>query len=177
MSSFKVVRDTGQPISEIATGRFTKRTYSLRELFTDISFLIMNMRDVRRIMREKLIASAFRERLMLSVTSVYGCRYCCWAHTREALRSGVDQNEITGLLTGSVDNCPQEEAVALLYAQHWADSNASPDPEATRRLEQAYGAEKAKAINIILRMIRVGNLWGNSWDRFLYRISFGRWGK
>ena len=65
MSSFKVIRDTGQPISEIATGRFTKRTYSLRELSTDISFLIMNMRDVRRIMREKLIASAFRERLML----------------------------------------------------------------------------------------------------------------
>lgn len=76
-----------------------------------------------------------------------------------------------------VDNCPQEEAVALLYAQHWADSNASPDTEATRRLEQAYGAEKAKAINIILRMIRVGNLWGNSWDCFLYRISFGRWGE
>jgi AhpD family alkylhydroperoxidase len=177
MSRFKVVRDTGQPGSQITNTNFNKRIYTIRELFTDISFLIMNMRDVRRIMREKLIASAFRERLMLSVTSVYGCRYCCWAHTREALRSGVDQKEITGLLTGSVDNCPQEEAIALLYAQHWADSNASPDPEATRRLEQAYGAEKANAINIILRMIRVGNLWGNSWDYFLYRISFGSWGK
>jgi AhpD family alkylhydroperoxidase len=128
-------------------------------------------------MRGKLISNAFRERLMLSVTSVYGCRYCCWAHTREALRSGIDQKEITVLLTGSVDNCPQEEALALLYAQHWADSNASPDPEATRRLEQAYGVEKAKMINIVLRMIRVGNLWGNSWDCFLYRISFGSWGK
>jgi AhpD family alkylhydroperoxidase len=172
-----MVRAAGQPVSDIATGKFTKRTYSLRELFADISFLIKNVRDVRRIRREKLISSAFRERLMLSVTSVYGCRYCCWAHTREALRSGVDQKEITGLLTGSVDNCPQEEAVALLYAQHWADSNASPDSEATIRLEQVYGAEKVKAINIILRMIRIGNLWGNSWDYFLYRISFGGWGK
>ncbi|MDR9459133.1 MAG: carboxymuconolactone decarboxylase family protein [Dehalococcoidia bacterium] len=172
-----MVRAVGQPISDIATCKFTKRTYSLRELYADISFLLKNVRDVRRIMRENLISSAFRERLMLSVTSVYGCRYCCWAHTREALRSGIDQKEITGLLTGSVDNCPQEEAVALLYAQHWADYNASPDPEATRRLEQAYGAEKAKMIHIVLRMIRVGNLWGNSWDCFLYRISFGRWGK
>ena len=172
-----MVRAAGQPVSGIATGKFTKRTYSLRELFADISFLIKNVRDVRRIRREKLISSAFRERLMLSVTSVYGYRYCCWAHTREALRSGVDQKEITGLLTGSVDNCPQEEAVALLYAQHWADSNASPDSEATIRLEQVYGAEKVKAINIILRMIRIGNLWGNSWDYFLYRISFGGWGK
>ena len=172
-----MVKAAGQPVPDVATRKFTKRTYSLRELFADISFLIKNVRDVRRISREKLISSAFRERLMLSVTSVYGCRYCCWAHTREALRSGIDQKEITGLLTGSVDNCPQEEALALLYAQHWADSNASPDPEATRRLEQAYGVEKAKMINIVLRMIRVGNLWGNSWDCFLYRISFGSWGK
>jgi hypothetical protein len=76
-----------------------------------------------------------------------------------------------------MDNCPEEEAIALLYAQHWADSNAKPDPEATRRLEQAYGAEKAEAINLILRMIRVGNLSGNTWDHLLSRISFGRWGK
>ena len=172
-----MVRIVEQPISDIATCEFKKKTYNLRELFADISFLTMNVRDVRRIMKENLISSTFRERLMLSVTSVYGCRYCCWAHTREALRSGIDKKEITGLLTGSVDNCPQEEAVALLYAQHWADYNASPDPEATRRLEQAYGAEKAKMIHIVLRMIRVGNLCGNSWDCFLYRISFGRLGK
>jgi AhpD family alkylhydroperoxidase len=172
-----MVKAAGQPIANVATRKFTKRTYSLRELLADISFLTKNVRDVRRIMKEELISSTFRERLMLSVTSVYGCRYCCWAHTREALRSGIDQKEITSLLTGSVDNCPKEEAVALLYAQHWADYNASPDPEATMRLEQAYGAKKVKAINTILRMIRTGNLCGNSWDCFLYRISFGRWGK
>ena len=172
-----MAKASGQPIPDVATRKFTKRTYSLWELLADISFLTKNIRDVRRIMREKLISSAFRERLMLSVTSVYGCRYCYWAHTREALRSEIDPKEITGLLTGSVENCPEEEALALLYAQHWADSNARPDPEATRRLEEAYGAETAKTINMVLRIVRVGNLWGNSWDCFLYRISFGRWGK
>lgn len=170
-------RDVGQPVSGMVTGKFMKRTYSLRAFFADISFLTKNVRNIRRVTRRKLIPNAFRERLMLSVTSVYGCRYCCWAHTREALRSGIDRKEITGLLAGSVDNCPEEEAVALLYAQHWADSNTSPDPEATRRLRQAYGVEKAEAINMILRMIRVGNLWGNTWDRFLYRLSCGKWGE
>ena len=34
----------------------------------------------------------------------------------------------------------------------------------------------AELINLVLRMIRVGNLWGNTWDLLLYRISFGRWG-
>ncbi len=169
--------DREQPVSGIATSKSNKRTYSLREFFADISFLTKNVMKVRRVMREKLIPSAFMERLMLSVTSVYGCRYCCWVHTREALRSGVGQEEIARFLAGSMDNCPEGEAIALLYAQHWADSDAKPDPEATRRLEQAYGAEKAEAINLILRMIRVGNLWGNTWDHLLSRISFGRWGK
>ncbi len=172
-----MARDTGQPGSLTANRKFNKRTYGVREFFVDISFLAKNVRNVRRVMREKRIPNAFRERLMLSVTSVYGCRYCCWAHTREALRSGVEQEEIARLLAGSVDNCPEDEAIALLYAQHWADSDARPDPEAVGRLEEAYGAEKAEAINLILRMIRVGNLWGNTWDRFLYWLSFGRRGE
>ncbi len=169
-----MARDTGQPSSWIANRRFNKRTYGIGEFFGDISFLTKNVRNVRRVMRERWIPSAFRERLMLAVISVYGCRYCCWAHTREALRSGVDQEEIARLLAGSIDNCPEEEAIALLYAQHWADSDARPHPEAVGRLEEAYGAERAEAINLILRMIRVGNLWGNTWDRFLYRLSFSR---
>ena len=114
---------------------------------------------------------------MLAVVSVYGCRYCSWLHTGAALRSGIAEEEIVGLLTGSVDNCPEDEAVAVLYAQHWADSDAKPQPEAVKRLEQTYGTEKAKVINVILRINRLGNLWGNSWDRFLHRVSFSRWGK
>jgi hypothetical protein len=31
-------------------------------------------------------------------------------------------------------------------------------------------------IHLILRMIRAGNLMGNSWDYILNRISFGRFG-
>ena len=174
MRGTDVARDTGQTRSSVANGKFNKRTYSIGEFFADISFLTKHVRDVRRVMGERWISSAFRERLMLAVTSVYGCRYCCWAHTREALRSGVDQEQIARLLAGSVDSCPDEEAIALLYAQHWADSDARPDPEAVGRLEEAYGAEKAEAINLILRMIRVGNLWGNTWDRFLYRLPLGR---
>lgn len=147
------------------------------EFFADVAFLTRNARMVIRLMMGGLVSNDFRERLMLAVTSVYGCRYCSWLHTGEALRSGIAQEEIAGLLVGSVDNCPQDEAIALLYAQHWADCDAKPDPEATRRVEEAYGPEKAKAIDLILHMNRIGNLSGNSLDRFLHRISFGKWGK
>lgn len=119
---------------------------------------------------------AFRERLMLAVISVYGCRYCTWVHTREAFRSGMSEDEIASLLAGSVAGCPPEEATAVLYAQHWADSEAKPTPESTQRLVESYGPQKAEAVNLVLRMIRVGNLSGNTWDYLLYCLSFGRLG-
>ena len=110
---------------------------------------------------------------MLAVTAVNGCRYCPYFHTKQALKSGITITEIIELLAGDVANCPQDEAVAVVYAQHWAESNAHPDSEAVQRLQQTYGREKTQAIHLILRMIRMANLLGNSWDYLIYRISFG----
>jgi AhpD family alkylhydroperoxidase len=148
-----------------------------RVLLVDMRVLMRNWKLIGKIRGGKLVSRPFRERLMLAVTAVYGCRYCSWLHTREALRSGIEKEEISALLIGSVNNCPEDEAIALIYAQHWADCDGNPDTEATRRLEQVYGAERAKVIDLILHMNRLGNLFGISWDRFLYRASFGRWGK
>ena len=113
---------------------------------------------------------------MLAVTAVNGCRHCSYFHTRQALRSGVSAQEIGRLLSADVANCPEDETVALMYAQHWAESDGCPDPEAVARLEQTYGAEKAEAIHLMLRMIRMGNLLGNSWDYLIYQVTFGRKG-
>jgi AhpD family alkylhydroperoxidase len=172
-----MVRDFGEPVSVASKREFDRRTYtSPLEFFGDIVFVTRNMRRSRSLMKGTEMPAAFRERIMLAVTSVYGCRYCSWVHTREALRNRVEQDEISSLLTGSVDGCPEEEAVALLYAQHWADADGKPDSQAVSRLEEAYGREQAQAIEVLLHMIRLGNLAGNTWDRFLHRISFGRLG-
>ena len=113
---------------------------------------------------------------MLSVTAVYKCRYCTWVHTREALRSGMTGEDVTTLLSGTIDSCPVDEAVALIYAQHWADADTRPTPESFKMLADSYGTEKAQDINLVLRMIRVGNLTGNTWDYLLHRASFGKLG-
>jgi AhpD family alkylhydroperoxidase len=156
--------------------KFNRRTYrNPKELFSDLLFPIRNGRRLKQAKKQGLITPAFQERLMLAVTAVHGCRYCSYFHAKQALKSGISPEEISRLLSGDVDNCPEEEAVALLYAQHWAESDAHPDPEAAHKLRQTYGAKKTEAINLTLRMIRLGNLMGNSWDYLLYRISFGRW--
>jgi AhpD family alkylhydroperoxidase len=114
---------------------------------------------------------------MLAVTAVNRCRYCSYFHTGEALKSGLSQKEISRLLSGEVTACPPEEASAVIFAQHWAESNAHPDPIIVQKLQEKYGQKKAGAIQLVLRMIRVGNLSGNSWDYLLYRLSFGNWGQ
>lgn len=157
--------------------KFRKRFYtSAREFATDILYLARNTRWLRSGNLNEAVSPAFRERLMLEVTAVYGCRYCSYLHAKRGLKSGIDSEEETALLAGNLESCPLEEVIALLYAQHWAESNANPDTEETQRLESAYGEEKAKAINLVLRMVRVGNLAGNLWDYFLYKLSRGKWG-
>ena len=157
--------------------KFNKRFYaSGGEFLGDVLYLARNIRVLNRVNSGRTISPAFRERLMLAVTAVYGCRYCSYLHAKQSLKSGVGHEEAAALLAGSLEMCPPQEAIALLYAQHWAESNANPDAEALQRLEDTYGTERAKAINLVLRMVRVGNLAGNLWDYFLYKLSRGKWG-
>ncbi len=127
-------------------------------------------------MRE-LIPPDFRERLMMVVTEVNGCRYCRSYHRKESRKSGVSESELKELLEGLIpQDTPAEEYVALAYAQKWAESNAKHDPQAWQHLVETYGEEKANAIQLILRMIRVGNLSGNLLDFLIFKLSFGRLG-
>jgi AhpD family alkylhydroperoxidase len=158
--------------------KFKKRTYgSVKEFVADLCFPIKNRRKLREVKKKRLLSPAFQERLVLAVTSVEGCRYCSYFHSKLALKGGISQEEIGELLSGEVKGCPEEEVLAVLYAQHWAESNAFPDQEAVDRLKETYGAEMVEAIHLVLRMIRLGNLVGNTWDYLLYRMSFGKWGR
>ena len=153
-----------------------KTTYSsLGQVWEDASFGIKNREKIGLVMKGNLISPAFRERLMLTVTAVHNCRICTYVHSKQALLSGLSREETEMLLKGVINNCPAKEIPALFYAQHWADSDANPDPEAKRKLVATYGKDTAEVIELVLRVIRMGNLAGNTWDYLLYRLSFGRW--
>jgi AhpD family alkylhydroperoxidase len=155
---------------------FSRRIYhSPRQLWADGAAIFRSRARVRYIMKGG-VAPAFRERLMMAVTAVNACRYCSYFHAREALAVGIAPEEASRLLSGVIDNTHLEEATALLYAQHWAETDAQPDPGARQRLIDAYGEQTTADIELILRMIRWGNLMGNTWDYILYRGSGGRLG-
>lgn len=154
--------------------RFLRRVYAHPgDFFRDFRYISSRRAMIRRAMRE-LIPADFRERLMMVVTEINGCRYCSSYHSQIALTSGVPESQLRELLAGSIpQDAPSEELPALLYARHWAENNANPDPQAEEHVREIYGKEKSQAIDIILRMIRVGNLLGNTADYWLYLLTFG----
>jgi hypothetical protein len=113
---------------------------------------------------------------MLVVTGVNGCRYCSHVHAREALAEGISQDEVRLLGKRMFEGSPPEEVPALLYAQHWAEMDGRPDLAIRDRIRQRYGSDVLERIEAVLRVIRMGNLMGNTVDYVLYRVSFGRWG-
>jgi AhpD family alkylhydroperoxidase len=156
---------------------FRRRIYrSLTEVFADLKAILARRDQMKPLMRGELIDAAFRERLMLAVTAVNGCRYCSYAHAKQALVAGISDEEVAALQEGVLKNSPGEELPALLYAQHWAETRGAPDPAARRGVIERYGEEKAAAIELALRTIQMGNLMGNTVDYVLYRVSFGRRG-
>ena len=131
---------------------------------------------MKPLMRGEIIDGAFRERLMLTVTSVNRCRYCSYAHARQALVEGIDEDEVSALQGGILEDCPKDELPGLLYAQHWAETQGNAEPKIRERLVQEYNEETVKAIDLTLQTIQMGNLLGNTLDYILYRLSFGRLG-
>ena len=154
--------------------KFNKRTYHrFKDILADMRFMRSHRAQIRAMMNTELIRTSFRERLMMAVTAVNGCRYCSYFHARQALSSGISADEIAEITRSEFGSCPEEEQAAILYAQHWAEMNGEPDPAVREHVLAFYGAEKLDAIEMALRMIRMGNLMGNSFDKVLFRLSFG----
>jgi AhpD family alkylhydroperoxidase len=156
---------------------FRRRIYrNLAEVAADFKAIMSRLDQMKPLMRGELVDATFRERLMLAVTAVNGCRYCSYAHAKQALVAGISAEEVESLQEGELGNSPEEELPALLYAQHWAEMRGTPDPAARSRVIERYGEEMVSAIELALRTIQMGNLLGNTADYVLYRVSFGRWG-
>lgn len=113
---------------------------------------------------------------MLAVTQVNDCRYCSWYHSRLALSSGVPEKEVDSLLCGELEGSPEAQRTALHFATHWAETEGRPDPEIEMNVRECYGDETFENIVTAMRLIRMGNLSGNTWDYILYRLSCGKLG-
>ncbi|SIR48026.1 carboxymuconolactone decarboxylase family protein [Halanaerobium kushneri] len=154
--------------------KFKKRKFnSFGEFIKELKFIIKNRDQIKKLDSGELLDAEFRQRLMMAVTEVNGCRYCSYYHSKLALKAGISQAELNSLLAGELEDCPKEETLALFYAQHWTEKKGQPEEEMMDKVKAEYGREKFETINLAVRMINFGNLSGNSFDYFLYKLSFG----
>jgi AhpD family alkylhydroperoxidase len=155
--------------------RFKKRYYrSPKDFLADLWFPLRNRKKLGKAMSDGPVSPAFRERIMLAVTGVNGCRYCSYFHARQAVKSDMPPAEISRLLEGDVSDCPAGEAVAIAYALHWAETGGKPEPDVEKKLLETYEPAMVDDVHVILRMIRLGNLTGNTLDYLIYRLTFGK---
>jgi len=154
------------------THPFRNRIFTLSDYLRFLNDAFSTIPVLREVSRSNLIEKAFSERVMLAVTQVNGCRYCAYGHARMALQAGVPDEEIQQLMQGEFDALPQKEIKALLFAQHYAETCGHPDTKTWKILIEHYGKDTAMGILAYIRMIMMGNLLGNTFDAFLYRLRF-----
>ena len=150
---------------------FDKKIFTAKVFFGDLFFLVSRFPGIIKALKNKKISKALVEKIMTVSTAVNGCVYCTWFHAKQAVSSGISEQEIKNMLNLQFQaDASDFEIPALLYTQHYAETSRNPDPEMTDKLVNFYGKKTASDIYLFIRIIYWGNLIGNTWDAVLSRF-------
>jgi AhpD family alkylhydroperoxidase len=147
-----------------------KKLYSVGESYWIFYNGIRTMKYMSKAKKNQELSPKFIERIMLAVTEVNDCAICSYAHTKKALESGMSNEEIQKMLTGIMDDVPEDEVAAVMFAQHYADTRGHPTLESWQRILEIYGKSQAKGILGSIRVIMIGNAYGIAWSSFFNRL-------
>ena len=134
--------------------------YGIKEYYQAVLRLYGAVPAFSKNRKTNLLSKEFVERLMLAVTQVNGCEACSYAHTKMAIEQGMSIEEINSFLTGSSEFIKEEEAPAILFAQHYADTEGQPDCDVYRKIIETYGREKTEVILSAIQVMTFGNIIG-----------------
>jgi len=151
---------------------FSKRTFSLPLLAGSLGSAASHLPTLAGALLRPATSAALREKVMLGVTAVNDCRYCSYVHTGLALDNGVDLDELQALLDhGTFGRVDDRDAVAILFAKHFADSVRQPSAAARRALADTFSRAQQREIMAYIHAIYFANLAGNSADAWLARLQ------
>src|SRR5690554_2147405 len=148
-----------------------KRKFSLWEMYRSFVFFPRAMNKLIRNNKSKLVDNDFVKRLQLAVTEVNGCPACSYQHTKMALQQGMSGEEISSFLSGGDEFIKPEEAKAIMFAQHFADSRGYPKKYAYDSLVKEYGEKKALIMLSAVQTMIAGNMYGIPYSAFQSRLK------
>lgn len=147
------------------------RKYNLLDLYVAFYKGFRTIKYTSKTSKKGILNKDFIERIMLAVTQVNDCEVCSYAHTKMALEQGMTGEEIQKILSGDMEDIHPEEAPAIFFAQHYADSKGKPSMVSWHRVLDEYGEEKALGILGAIRMIMIGNIVGIPISSFRSRLK------
>ncbi len=151
--------------------KFDKRIVTLKTQNEHIRMFIKHSDAFVEAHLNPVISKSFSESVSLAISQVNGCKLCSYTHAKSALKSGMSEEDVEFLMSGSFDNAPKEQLEALLFAQHYADTKGITDPEIRQKLLTTYGEEKTKDIMASILMMNLTNLHGNTAEALWLRLK------
>ena len=159
-------------ISELySTREDYKRKFSLWEMYRAFTFAPRAMRKLTENNKSQLVNNDFVRRLQLAVTEVNGCAACSYQHSKMALQQGMSGEEISSFLSGGDQFIKSDEAKAIMFAQHFADSRGYPKKYAYDAIVAEYGEEEASIILSAVQVMITGNMYGIPLSAFQSRLK------
>lgn len=148
-----------------------KRKFNLWELYRSFVYVPGAVSKLIKNRKLGLVDPQFIERLQLAVTEVNGCAACSYQHAKIALSQGMSNEEISSFLSGGDTFIKPEEAKALMFAQHFADSRGYPSKSAYDSIVEEYGTEVAPIILAAAQVMIAGNMYGIPFSAFQSRLA------
>lgn len=150
---------------------FSKRIFTPWQFIRDLGYLSGHLPGIIRILYSKHKPKQLYEKIFMVTDAVNGCIYCSWLDAKLAVKSGMSEEEIQSVLKLEFQTAASAyELNALLYAQHYAETNRHPDPNMTAKLFATYGEKIANDILLAIRAVTFGNLYFNTWRAVISRF-------
>lgn len=147
------------------------KIFTTSTFYRHMKILFAHFSEILKSRKTGNVSKAFSEKIMLAVTQVNGCRYCNYVHSKNAINEGIPEEEINALLNGELGDIGKDETLALMFAQHYADTDGNTDKETYTKFVNHYGDQKARDIMASIRIIMIGNIYGISMDAIQTRLK------
>ncbi|MBU2490571.1 MAG: carboxymuconolactone decarboxylase family protein [Proteobacteria bacterium] len=109
------------------------------------------------------VDSAFREKVILSVSIGNNCGVCANAHSALAHTLGIPPGEVENLIRLDPACFGHREWVALSYARQWAlGRGKDPGGEISRQYHSEFTELERRHLDKILRMMKLANYTSNT---------------
>jgi len=146
-------------------GVFRKRTYRISEFARGLRRIWSSRREVSAIWRRERVPPAFREKIMVAVAEVNGCRFCSFAHREWALDEGVSEEELAQLEGMRPEDFDRRTWLAVVYARSLAAEDFGPvDSSLEREIAEVFSEEERSDIEVVAHAMTVVNRSANTLD-------------